>query len=1021
MDPSEYYEYAEYAEGEEYAYAEDDQFDETRDWGDQEGAWGEIAVAPIFHDEIVDVPTVLRFDAAEECLWTGTHGGVVAQSLSPDLARYACIAAHPDGIIASRSSGMSCITLSPSQLSLHYSGCAPRFWYADPTADLAAVEFEPRGHRVLLGRSGGGITSFDLVAGKPGGTITTNGQGVVALSGPLPRGVVVMGTAEGRLTLLDVRNSLRQESTLVAHNGGFAAIDASGDLIATAGYMGRLGRVSLEPTVKIFDVRMGLRMLATIPFAAGPSLLRFHPQFPTTLLVASASGMFTFTDATGMGGGLSDIYGVDTGGGALMACDISPSGQCVAFGGEGGYLHLWACTDTPCASLGGDTPQMPDTSENPPPPSIFDYEDDVDHHRRPSSSHRSSFRPRARPVPFSMIPIEYPPDNSGYASDIGHRDIMSVGLAPRVVDASVLACGKKVDGFVLHIENSRYVRGGRPGQSAAAIAPLRNRRIQPRSGAEDAEKVREGRAAARAAAGGIMLPGRYRRVAIKQQTGVKFEEFDFSYYNKTPFSGLENDLANCYINALLHVLFFCRPMRDLAMTHAPNPDAEFSLMGELSLLFRMLATAGGAVCAAANLLRALRQNKEALALGLLEGVRGERGSMDIEVEAQKDKSLARRTQRLFRFLLEQLSREVGQGQQQQQHQVEQQSPIESIFAIVQQQKTECLSKQRPVQEKTTRTFQVDLQYPPPKDRPSVTVADTGSNTSTADQNRPSFSDILAASLRPVNEMRAWYDEVVSYQHVKQQRCPLSLPQVMVVNCGLEDKADVAWWQPCTVTTDDDSTSSNKNKKAVKKKAWLPLAVSVTVDPSTWSVTVREGQSVDDETLLAGVHSNRGDACGQLVQEVYELTGVVAHIVDEDEAAEGGAEYEGHLLAHLSVPETYYSAQLESPMTSRPGSRASTGVEVGGDQGVGDGEEYSIGIHHQGLEQDSSLPPATPVATTNNRQHPRRWLLFNDFHISPCLPEEVSEIYGGQKTPVLLFFTRQDELKTAVTEFKQTYK
>ena len=66
-----------------------------------------------------------------------------------------------------------------------------------------------------------------------------------------------------------------------------------------------------------------------------------------------------------------------------------------------------------------------------------------------------------------------------------------------------------------------------------------------------------------------VLPGRYRRVTAKQQTSVKFEEFDFSYYNRTPFSGLENDLANCYINALLQVLFYCRPVRDLAMTHAP--------------------------------------------------------------------------------------------------------------------------------------------------------------------------------------------------------------------------------------------------------------------------------------------------------------------------------------------------------------------------------------------------------------------------------------------------------------------
>ena len=40
---------------------------------------------------------------------------------------------------------------------------------------------------------------------------------------------------------------------------------------------------------------------------------------------------------------------------------------------------------------------------------------------------------------------------------------------------------------------------------------------------------------------------------IKQQTGVRYEQFDFGYYNRTRFAGLENDLANCYANPLLQV------------------------------------------------------------------------------------------------------------------------------------------------------------------------------------------------------------------------------------------------------------------------------------------------------------------------------------------------------------------------------------------------------------------------------------------------------------------------------------
>jgi PAB-dependent poly(A)-specific ribonuclease subunit 2 len=1066
---------------EEEYYEEEYPSEEVHDQNENESAWGfgEIAVAPIFQGDAGDFATALRFDAAEETLWAGTHAGSIVQSICPDLHRFAEVAAHHDGIIAVRSAGNSCASLSPSQLSLHFSGCVPRIWFLDEIGDLAALEFEPRGHRVLLGRSGGGITSLDLVTGRAGGTIDTLGQGVVSLCGPLPRGAVVMGTFDGKIALLDARNNLRQEASLTAHNGGFAAIDASGDLIATAGYTSKLGRLSLEPTVKVFDVRMGLRMLANLPFAAGPTLLRFHPSSysdsgsSSTLLIGSESGMFTLIDATGMG--IGDMYGVDTGGDSLVSCDISPSGEIIAFGGSGGYIHLWAGSETPCVTYAGEIPTAAVEPETPPP--TLSEED-----------------------PFGLIELHYPPDNAGYASDIGPRETMAVGLAPRTLDATLMASSKQSD-FVTHIENPRLIRGGLPGQSAAAVAILRNSRIKPRPGLEDAEAARAERAAARAAAGGVILPGRYRRVVIKQQTGIKFEEFDFSYYNKTPFSGLENDLANCYVNALLQVLFFCRPMRDLAMTHTPDPDTEFSLMGELSLLFRMLATSGGNVCQAANLLRALRQSKEALALGLLEGVRGERGSTDIEVEAQKDKSLARRAQRLSRFILEQLSKEAnlvssntnnsnssgggslnkfagggGGGasdailRQHQQHlqqsQKQVQSPLEEIFAISQRQRTQCLSRQRPDQEKSIRAFQVDLQYPPPKDRPSLSSFSTastngsapggtspknsdissaeagggGSGAATEAFSRPSFADVLASSMHTVADMRAWFDEVVSYQLVRQERCPTNLPQVLLVNCGLEDRGDLAWWQPVRAESSSGGASGDARSSfeggsgkfaTSKTRAWMPMSVAVTVNPEDWSVDVQEGaSSAELAKKLAEQDKEQGPLPAAAVRAVYELTAVVAHVMDEDEAAEGGPEYEGHLVAHINVPRTYHSAQQESPIASRS---SSAGPEQ---QQKQQGKEGEILLNNEVLpsspekqqqqeesEEKGSDPPQTPTPTAAaptvagfTAEHTRRnWMLFNDFRIAPCLPEDVTEIYAGQKVPVLLFFTRVEELTLAAVE------
>ena len=50
----------------------------------------------------------------------------------------------------------------------------------------------------------------------------------------------------------------------------------------------------------------------------------------------------------------------------------------------------------------------------------------------------------------------------------------------------------------------------------------------------------------------------------------------------------------------------------------PDPDAEWSLCDEVALLFRMLDDGSGRACQASNLLRALRQNRQAVALGLLQ-------------------------------------------------------------------------------------------------------------------------------------------------------------------------------------------------------------------------------------------------------------------------------------------------------------------------------------------------------------------------------------------------------------------
>jgi hypothetical protein len=85
------------------------------------------------------------------------------------------------------------------------------------------------------------------------------------------------------------------------------------------------------------------------------------------------------------------------------------------------------------------------------------------------------------------------------------------------------------------------------------------------------------------------------------------------------------------------VLYFIPELRSAMLAVRPEPGEEFSLLDEVTLLFRMLLAGGPAACQATNLLRALRQNKGAAALGLLETHSQRSGeNSDIEVSRCAD-------------------------------------------------------------------------------------------------------------------------------------------------------------------------------------------------------------------------------------------------------------------------------------------------------------------------------------------------------------------------------------------------
>ena len=229
---------------------------------------------------------------------------------------------------------------------------------------------------------------------------------------------------------------------------------------------------------------------------------------------------------------------------------------------------------------------------------------------------------------------------------------------------------------------------------------------------------------------------------------MRYDEFNFSKYNKTRFAGLENDLVNSYCNALIQVLYFTPKLRSAVLKSCC--EHEFCVTCELGFLFHMLhVSTAGIPCQASNMLRSLRQIREAGALGLLEGTD--------EYEAQRNRSLTRRIQALSRFMMEQLHKELARSEH-----GGAPTAIESLYAISVSTTTHCTAGNHDDLTRDSYSFQVELQYP----------------SSSEQQGRPKFSQILKSSLAPRVSMRAWCASCQEYQPIWQQRRPISLPSRM---------------------------------------------------------------------------------------------------------------------------------------------------------------------------------------------------------------------------------------------------
>ncbi|QRW27499.1 PAB-dependent poly(A)-specific ribonuclease subunit PAN2 [Rhizoctonia solani] len=360
--------------------------------------------------------------------------------------------------------------------------------------------------------------------------------------------LLVSGTVDGMLRTHDFRTRGREdtaaESSCIAHTGGIQALEAAGNYIFTAGWGIRQSHPHAEHFVKVFDMRT-LRPLSPIPFADLPSFIRVHPKKPTTLVLASSQGFVNVIDVV-QTGGAPDFVQAPTSS-YLSSVAISPEGDYVALGDADGFVHLLS--------------SVPENVSEPVPFNGFEGEPAMWAHKQDLPDVQWTDE-----TPLSTIGLTYyktPLLSSQLSLAVPHG--IQAYPPPAKIPQKVLDTMRTVD-FVGYAQLPKDLVGRRNVAPTTQVESGRFRSTRTTRKASDVDAVTEHFGDTSISE----IPKPYRRVEIMySKFGV--EDFDFGYYNKTKYSGLETHIVNSYTNALLQALHYVHSVRRVAQSHITTP------------------------------------------------------------------------------------------------------------------------------------------------------------------------------------------------------------------------------------------------------------------------------------------------------------------------------------------------------------------------------------------------------------------------------------------------------------------
>ncbi|KAJ3308221.1 poly(A)-specific ribonuclease [Boothiomyces sp. JEL0838] len=587
------------------------------------------------------------------------------------------------------------------------------------------------------------LNNMELVVASSSGTLTLMNwsRGTTLKQVDVDQGILALRTGKylfsasssGQVTFRDPV-TFRQEHAMQFHTGGVSSFDVYGNYMVSTGYSIRGANLITDPLIKVFDLRVN-KFLPPIPCTINPTIINFHPNYASSILVASQSGALQLCDINDANQSRSQFYQAEVNG-YMTTMEFSSSGELFALGDAFGIFQLWCQRDMAKVN------SISKPSE---------YKDDHPQLEYPEFDDGT-------PLNTVGMPYYTKPLLSVWPSNL----LFPIGRPSPKIPPEVLKNVKMVD-FVGYAPNPKtFKRNQVPvSEEKTMVAP------KFRSEQELEQIKGEVRSVDKYESSKISIdtgiPHHYKSVEIKySRFGV--EDFDFGFYNKTEYGGLETDIRNSYCNSILQMLFFIWPLREITKAHIRSSCfKEPCLTCELGFLFRMLEGSKGVNCQASNFLRAFGLVQQANNLGLLEPE---------HITSDSDISYGALIQTFCRFILEQICIECSSGNG---------APsliddkfVQRLFSIPVLSTSQCNEHHR--QEREISPFVIDLIYP-----------------RKGNGSHPSFVEVLAKSINRESVTKAWCSQCNQYQMTVQSKELLRMPNFMCINSNILTDTDLNFW------------------------------------------------------------------------------------------------------------------------------------------------------------------------------------------------------------------------------------